>query len=50
MKGVADRWKRVLKKRFRISTPAFVGKATSVYAVPAKSTKLVNRAWKRWEN
>jgi hypothetical protein len=50
MKVVFDRWKRILKKRLRTSTPALVGKATSVYALPAKSTRLVNNAWKRWEN
>jgi hypothetical protein len=50
MRGVVDRWRRILKKRFRTSTSVLVGRAASVYALPAKSTKLVNDAWKKWED
>jgi len=50
MRVVLDQWKRILKKKVRDAAPLLIGKATSVYALPAKSTRLVNNAWKKWEN
>jgi len=42
-------WKQILKKRIKMSAPVILGKATSIYSLPMRSSKFVDDAWKRWQ-
>lgn len=49
MKVILERWNRILKKRLRNGAPFLIGKATSVYSLPAESARFINNTWKKWE-
>jgi hypothetical protein len=49
MRSFLDQWRQILKKKIKNSAPVLIGRATSVYSLPTKSTPFVNNAWQRWE-
>jgi hypothetical protein len=48
MASEIEPWKMIFKKRFKISAPVNQGLATSFFALPRDSNRLIKAAWRRW--
>lgn len=48
MSSEIEPWKKILKKRLKVSAPVVAGLATSLYSLPHDTSRFVRIGWKRW--